>query len=205
MRNVGGIRDLERGAKLEGASRTYLEAASGYYTEGPSGLSRHRGEDSVTTTHSTEKTARGRLSCGPAEAAGQGPRPRAMRADAKRNYDKVVAAAREPFAEKGAVDLARGRCHDAPGWESARSTVTSRPGRRCSRPSTSVRSRAMLRDPGAARPAAVGRLLALSHRLVTYLATKKALAHELMQLRRPRGRLLPDAVAPTCSSPASRC
>jgi hypothetical protein len=37
------FRTLETGAKLEGASRTYVEDPSGYYTEAASGLSRQVG------------------------------------------------------------------------------------------------------------------------------------------------------------------
>jgi AcrR family transcriptional regulator len=164
-----------------------VEAASGYYTEAPSGLSRYRGEDFVTTTHSTEKTsetvgAGTGVAAGQVEAAEPGPEPhtRAMRADAKRNYDKVVAAAREAFAEDGA--------------STSLEAVARRAGVGIGTlyrhfPTRQALLEAVYIGEVQQLCSATQELLALPpwesfvalcHRLVTYLATKKALAHELM-------------------------
>src|SRR5579863_147542 len=179
------MRGLEGGAKLEGASRTYVEVASGYYTEASSGLSRHRGEDFVTTTHSTEKTPETGDEPG-VEAgvqpgvAGPEPQARAMRADAKRNYDKIVTAAREEFAETGASTSLEAVARRA--GVGIGTLYRHFPTRQALLEAVYIGELQQLCS-------ATEELLALppwesfvamAHRLAGYLATKKALAHELM-------------------------
>ena len=103
-----------------------------------------------------------------------------MRADAKRNYDKVVAAAREAFAEDGA--------------STSLEAVARRAGVGIGTlyrhfPTRQALLEAVYIGEVQQLCSATQELLALppwesfvalSHRLVTYLATKKALAHELM-------------------------
>ncbi len=166
-----------------------MEAASGYYTEAPSGLSRHRGEDSVTTTSSTEKTSEvfatapvvedGEPAGLVVEGSGE-PTGRVMRADAKRNYDKIVTAARETFAENGSATSLEAVARRA---EVGIGTLYRH------FPTRQALLEAVYIGEVQQLCSATQELLALppwesfvalSQRLVTYLATKKALAHELM-------------------------
>jgi AcrR family transcriptional regulator len=105
---------------------------------------------------------------------------RAMRADAKRNYDKVVLAAREAFAETGS--------------STSLEAVARRAGVGIGTlyrhfPTRQALLEAVYIGEVQQLCSATQELLALppwesfvalAHRLVTYLATKKALAHELM-------------------------
>jgi AcrR family transcriptional regulator len=104
-----------------------------------------------------------------------------MRADARRNYDKIVAAAREVFAERGAStsleEIAR-RAQVGIG-----TLYRNFPNRQALLEAVYVdevellcRSAADLRDmePWDA-------LVAWMHRFVAYMATKKALAQELLE------------------------
>jgi AcrR family transcriptional regulator len=111
------------------------------------------------------------------EAAGEG---RPMRADAKRNYDKVVGAARLAFAETGA--------------ETSLEAVARRAGVGIGTlyrhfPTRQALLEAVYIGEVQQLCSATQQLLGLppwesfvelSHRLMGYLATKKALAHELM-------------------------
>ena len=147
-----------------------------------------------------------------------------MRADAKRNYDKIVTAARETFAENGS--------------STSLEAVARRAGVGIGTlyrhfPTRQALLEAVYIGEVQQLCSATQELLALppwesfvalSHRLVTYLATKKALAHELMNYvdreaaffkscradlfiagepvlqARPRGR---RSCAPTPTSPRS--
>ena len=105
---------------------------------------------------------------------------RAMRADAKRNYDKVVAAARDAFAETGA--------------STSLEAIARRAGVGIGTlyrhfPTRQALLEAVYLGEVQQLCAATQELLelppwesfvALAHRLASYLATKKALAHELM-------------------------
>lgn len=127
----------------------------------------------MTTTDSTEKTATG------TEAASE-PQGRARRVDAKRNHDKVVEAAREAFAETGA--------------STSLEAVARRAGVGIGTLYRHFPTRQALLEAvyiGEVQQLCVAtqELLALppwesfaafAHRLVTYLATKKALSHELL-------------------------
>ena len=76
---------------------------------------------------------------------------------------------------------------------SARSTATSRPARSCSRRSTSTRSRSSAAPPPTSPNCRPGRRWSgWLHRFVGYMATKQALAQELLELRRSRRRPLPQ-------------
>ncbi len=108
------------------------------------------------------------------------PHGRAMRADAKRNYDKVVAAAKDAFAETGA--------------STSLEAIARRAGVGIGTlyrhfPTRQALLEAVYLGEVQQLCSATQQLLALppwesfealSHRLVSYLATKKALAHELM-------------------------
>ena len=125
----------------------------------------------MTTTDSTEQTS---------EAIEPEPHARAMRADAKRNYDKVVMAAREAFAESGA--------------STSLEAIARRAGVGIGTlyrhfPTRQALLEAVYLGEVQQLCAASQQLQALppwesfeelAHRLVGYLATKKALAHELM-------------------------
>ena len=103
-----------------------------------------------------------------------------MRADAKRNYDKVVAAARETFAENGAVNLARGdRARAGVGIGTLYRHFPTRQALLEAVYIGEVQQLCSATQELLALPPWES-FVALSHRLVTYLATKKALAHELM-------------------------
>ena len=106
---------------------------------------------------------------------------RPKRADALRNYEKLIAAAREAFAEGGAVDLARGdRAARRRRDRHALPQLPDPPGR-CSRRSTSRRSRRSAARPTTSPSCRRGtRWSAWLHRFVGYLATKRALAEELL-------------------------
>lgn len=71
----------------------YVEASSGNYTEATSGLQLGFLGEKVTSIDTPT---------GPASPAGT---ERAMRADARRNYEKLLAAASAAFAEHGADDV----------------------------------------------------------------------------------------------------
>ena len=103
-----------------------------------------------------------------------------MRADAKRNYDKVVVAAKEAFAETGAStsleEIAR-RAGVGIG-----TLYRHFPTRQALLEAVYVGELQQLREATEtlhALPPLEG-FTELSHRLMGYLATKKALAHELM-------------------------
>ena len=76
-----------------------------------------------------------------ASAAAAPGRRAPMRADAQRNYERLLSAAAAVFAEHGADDASLEEIARRAGVGSARSTGTSRPGRRCWRPCTAIRSR----------------------------------------------------------------
>jgi AcrR family transcriptional regulator len=107
--------------------------------------------------------------------------PRPKRADARRNYDKVIAAAREAFAERGAStsleEIAR-RAEVGIG-----TLYRNFPNRQALLEAVYVgevevlcRSVADLQDM-----APWDALVAWMHRFVAYMATKQALAHELLE------------------------
>ena len=111
----------------------------------------------------------------------QSSQPRLKRADARRNYDKVIAAAREAFAERGAStsleEIAR-RAEVGIG-----TLYRNFPNRQALLEAVYVdevevlcRSAADLEgmEPWDA-------LVAWMHRFVAYMATKQALAHELLE------------------------
>jgi len=114
-----------------------------------------------------------------AQPAGE-PHARAMRADAKRNYDKVVAAAREAFAETGpstsleavarraGVGIGTLYRHFPTRQALLEAVYIGEVQQLCS-----ATQELLTLPPWES-------FVALSRRLVTYLATKKALAHELM-------------------------
>jgi AcrR family transcriptional regulator len=153
-----------------------VEASSGYYTEGPSGLSRHWGEDSVTTTNTTTQQISPEA---PAEAGSEA-QGRVMRADAKRNYDKIVLAARAAFAECGtSASLEAIARRAGVGIGTLYRHFPTRP----------ALLEAVYIGEVQELCSATQELLempewdsfeALMHRLVSYLATKKALANELL-------------------------
>ncbi len=134
-------------------------------------MSRQWGEDFVTTTDSTETTS---------EATTAEPQARAMRADAKRNYDKVVAAARETFAENGSATSLEAVARRA--GVGIGTLYRHFPTRQALLEAVyigEVQELCSATQELLALPPWES-FVALSHRLVTYLATKKALAHELM-------------------------
>ena len=119
---------------------------------------------------------------------------RPKRADARRNYEKVLAAAREAFAEGGESTALEEIARRA-GSGSARSTATSRIARRCSRRSTSTRSRR-----SAARPReledgdpweALNALVRALHRLHRHQAGARRRAPQLPRPRRAALQGLP--------------
>jgi AcrR family transcriptional regulator len=133
----------------------------------------------VTTTQSTEKTAE-KSGAGTAAEDGIEPQARAMRADAKRNYDKIVAAAREAFADTGASTSLEAIARQA--GVGIGTLYRHFPTRQALLEAVYLGEVQQLCS-------ATQELLALppwesfvafSHRLAGYLATKKALAHELM-------------------------
>jgi AcrR family transcriptional regulator len=141
---------------VEGAS------ASRTIAEGPSGLS---SEFTMSTTDPLEQTLP----------------HRPKRADARRNYDKVVAAAREAFAERGAStsleEIAR-RAEVGIG-----TLYRNFPNRQALLEAVYIdevddlcRSARELDEL-----APWDAFVAWAHRLVGYLATKQALAHELLE------------------------
>jgi len=139
-------------------------------------MSRLRGEDFVTTTSSTEKTPE-IVEAGAVEAE---PHARAMRADAKRNYDKIVTAARETFAENGSATSLEAVARRA--GVGIGTLYRHFPTRQALLEAVyigEVQQLCSATQELLALPPWEG-FVALSHRLVTYLATKKALAHELM-------------------------
>jgi AcrR family transcriptional regulator len=146
--------------------------------EVPSGLSRLRGEDFVTTTSSsTEKTSEVVEASAAVEAE---PHARAMRADAKRNYDKIVTAAREIFAEKGSATSLEAVARRA--GVGIGTLYRHFPTRQALLEAVyigEVQQLCSATQELLALPPWEG-FVALAQRLVTYLATKKALAHELM-------------------------
>ena len=103
-----------------------------------------------------------------------------MRADAKRNYDKVVAAAKQAFAETGASTSLEEIARRA---EVGIGTLYRHfPTRQALLEAVYIGEVQQLREATEtlqSLPPLEG-FVALSHRLVGYLATKKALAHELM-------------------------
>jgi len=121
--------------------------------------------------------ARTAAASGTEHAEGHG---RAMRADAKRNYDKVVAAAKETFAETGAsasleaiarragVGIGTLYRHFPTRQALLEAVYVGEVQQLCS-----TAQELLALDPWEG-------FEALSHRLLGYLATKKALAHELM-------------------------
>lgn len=141
-------------------------------------MSSHRGEDFVTTTETTD-TAAGDRAIEP-ERTGTETQSRVMRADAKRNYDKVVVAAKEAFAETGAstsleaiarragVGIGTLYRHFPTRQALLEAVYIGEVQQLCSA------TQALLELPPWEA------FVELSHRLVGYLATKKALAHELM-------------------------
>ena len=106
---------------------------------------------------------------------------RPKRADARRNYDALIAAARDAFAENGADRLPGGR--GPPGRRGHRHALPQLPD-----PAAPLRGRLRRGGPGAA--AAPPRtspschpwdaLVAWLHRFVAYVATKRALAEQLL-------------------------
>ncbi len=103
-----------------------------------------------------------------------------MRADAKRNYDKIVTAARETFAENGSATSLEAVARRA--GVGIGTLYRHFPTRQALLEAVyigEVQQLCSATQELLALPPWEG-FVALSHRLVTYLATKKALAHELM-------------------------
>jgi AcrR family transcriptional regulator len=103
-----------------------------------------------------------------------------MRADAKRNYDKVVAAAKEGFAESGASTSLEAIARRA--GVGIGTLYRHFPTRQALLEAVYIGEVQQLCSATQALFALPPweSFEALSHRLVSYLATKKALAHELM-------------------------
>ena len=148
-------------------------------------MSRHWGEDFVTTTSSTttEKSPGAAEAADAeshtAEATGE-PLARPMRADAKRNYDKIVAAARETFAADGSATSLEAVARRA--GVGIGTLYRHFPTRQALLEAVylgEVQQLCSSTQELLALPPWEA-FVALAHRLATYLATKKALAHELM-------------------------
>jgi AcrR family transcriptional regulator len=135
----------------------------------------------VSTTDAAKTQVDEAATEGQAEPAEQGEvHGRAMRADAKRNYDKVVAAAREAFAETGVsasleaiarragVGIGTLYRHFPTRQALLEAVYVDELGKLCS-----ATEQLLALPPWES-------FVALAHTLVGYLATKKALAHELM-------------------------
>ena len=105
-----------------------MEAASGNYTEVSSILSKHLLEMST------------------GETTFELPPSRPKRADALRNHERLIAAAREAFAERGCHDLAGGDRTTPRGRDRHALPATSPRGRICSRPSISTSSTELCRS-----------------------------------------------------------
>ena len=103
-----------------------------------------------------------------------------MRADAQRNIDSLLEAAKVVFASSG-VDAPVKEVADKAGVGSARCTATSPSARTWSRPSSSTRwTRAPTPRPALSAAHAPTEALALwLHRLTDFLATKRGLAPAL--------------------------
>jgi AcrR family transcriptional regulator len=136
----------------------------------------------VNTTETIEKsdeaTSAGALTSGEGSRDASPCRP--MRADAKRNYDKVVAAAKQAFAETGASTSLEEIARRA---EVGIGTLYRHfPTRQALLEAVYVGELQQLREATEALQALppLEGFVELSHRLMGYLATKKALAHELM-------------------------
>ena len=102
---------------------------------------------------------------------------RPQRADARRNYENLIAAARETFATDGVSASLEEIARTAPAWGSAPCTATSQPAKTSSRASTPTTSKrcAPWREEVASLPP-WDALSAWLLRFVDYLATKRALA-----------------------------
>ena len=129
---------------------------------------------------------------------------RPKRADARRNYEKVLAAAREAFAEGGestSLEQIARRAGVGIG-----TLYRHFPTRQALLEALYVdevtevcRTAQQLdgSDPWEA-------LNSWFDRLIAYMATKQALSHELLELSRTRRRSLPELPRRPCSRPASR-
>jgi AcrR family transcriptional regulator len=128
----------------------------------------------------------GSAAAGETQAAGDGPaatgetQGRAMRADAKRNYDKVVIAAKEAFGETGASTSLEAIARRA--GVGIGTLYRHFPTRQALLEAVYIGEVQQLCSATQALAALPPweAFVELSHRLVGYLATKKALAHELM-------------------------
>jgi AcrR family transcriptional regulator len=136
------------------------------------------------TTKSSEEAADGEPSKQLASTLTEQQEPeaggRAMRADAKRNYDKIVAAARDTFAETGASASLEAIARRA--GVGIGTLYRHFPTRQALLEAVylgEVQQLCVETEELLALPPWES-FVGLAHRLVGYLATKKALAHELM-------------------------
>ena len=162
-----------------------MEAASGTIAEAPSGLS--------SETHEHHRAPHQTLPTRP------------KRADARRNYEKVLAAAREAFAEGGEStsleEIARragvgiGTLYrNFPNRQALLEAALRRRGRG---------DLPLGRGARGSRPWEA--LNAWFERFIGYIATKQALAARAAQLPRPRRAAVPGLPRARSSRPASRC